>query len=127
MRSSRNINDTIENSSETGEDFSQMVRSSNNYNILSFNRRFRAISTATASNGEEFYDDMASVSIAERNNQDTYVKLSMHKNHTLPIFKDRGDMEVYNENRIETQNETSENKSYFTLESEFHAGSREQF
>ena len=127
MRSSRNINDTIENLSETGEDFSQLVRSSTNYNILSFNRRFRAISTANASNDEDFYDDMASVSIAERNNQDTYVKLSMHKNHTLPIFKDREDMEVYNENRIETQNETSENKTYFTLESKFHAGSEEQF
>ena len=101
-----------------------MVRSSNNYNILSFNRRFRAISTVNASNDEDFYDDMASVSIGdqERNNQDTYVKLAMHNNHTLPIIKDRGDMEVYNENRIETQNETSENKSYFTLESEFHAG-----
>nr|XP_022338615.1 uncharacterized protein LOC111134100 isoform X2 [Crassostrea virginica] len=127
LRSSRHLNDTIENSSEIAEDFSQMVRSSTNYNILSFNRRFRAISTVNAPIDEDFYDDMASVSTAERNIHETYVKLATHKNHTLPMIKDRGDMEVYNENRIETQNETSENKSYFTLESEFHAGSREQF
>ncbi|XP_078336605.1 uncharacterized protein LOC144617536 isoform X2 [Crassostrea virginica] len=126
LRSSRHLNDTIENSSEIAEDFSQMVRSSTNYNILSFNRRFRAISTVNAPIDEDFYDDMASVSTAERNNQETYVKLAMHKNQSLFIIKDGGDMDVYNENRIETQNETSDTEKYFTLESEFQADSGEQ-
>ena len=126
MRSSRHLNNTIENSSEIAEDFSKMVRSSTNYNILSFNRRFRAISTINAPIDEDFYDDMASVITAERNIHETYVKLATHKNHTLSIIKDRGDMEVYNENRIETQNETSDTEKYFTLESEFQADSGEQ-
>ena len=91
-----------------------MVRSSNNYNILSFNRRLRAISTVNAPNDEDFYDVMASVSAAEKNDQETYVTLATDKNHTLPIIKDGG--YIHNENRTETQNETSENdKRYFTL------------
>ena len=64
--------------------------------------------------------------LLKKNDQETYVTLAIDKNHTLPIIKDSGD--IHNENRTETQNETSENdKRYFTLECEFHADSGEQF
>ncbi|XP_078336599.1 uncharacterized protein LOC111099208 [Crassostrea virginica] len=82
LRSSRNLNHTNEISSDPGEDISQMVRSLNNYNILSFNRRLRAISTVNAPNDEGFYDDMASVSSAEKNDQETYVTAQGHNSDT---------------------------------------------
>ncbi|XP_078338745.1 uncharacterized protein LOC111137534 [Crassostrea virginica] len=108
-------NSTNENSSESEEDYSQMARASNNYNILSFNRRFRVISTVKATDEEDFYEETGvGASIAERNDQDTYVHLALNNRHVPPILEDTIAEEGCGANPIVVRNDTNDN-SYVTL------------
>ena len=108
-------NSSNENSSESEEDYSQMARASNNYNVLSFNRRFRAISTVKATDEEDFYEETGvGASNAERNDQDTYVHLALNNRHVPPILEDTIAEEGCGANPIVVRNDTNDN-SYVTL------------
>ena len=108
-------NSTNENSSESEEDYSQMARASNNYNILSFNRRFRAISTVKATDEEDFYEETGvGASNAERNDQDTYVHLALSNRHVPPILKDTIAEEGCGASPIVDRTDTNDN-SYVIL------------
>lgn len=92
-----------------------MARASNNYNVLSFNRRFRAISTVKATDEEDFYEETGvGANNAERNDQDTYVHLALSNRHVPPILEDTIAEEGCGANPIVVRNDTNDN-SYVTL------------
>lgn len=95
-----------------------MTRASNNYNVLSFNRRFNAISTVNATDEEDFYDDtIAGVTTnnGTHKGQDSYVTLALTNNHDLPIIRDNI-KEVQNECQTVDNEETCESgDTYVTL------------
>lgn len=95
-----------------------MTRASNNYNVLSFNRRFNAISTVNATDEEDFYDDtIAGVTTnnGTHKGQDSYVTLALTNNHVLPIIRDNI-KEVQNECQTVDNKETCESgDTYVTL------------
>nr|XP_034337438.1 uncharacterized protein LOC105341011 isoform X2 [Crassostrea gigas] len=121
LRSSQNNQNAIdEGSEESGEDYSQMTRASNNYNVLSFNRKFNVISSVNATEEEDFYDDTSSGVTCTSNNgtnngQDSYVTLALTNNHVLPIIRD-DIKEVQNECQTVDNKETCESgDTYVTL------------
>lgn len=92
-----------------------MARASNNYNVLSFNRRFRAISTVKATDEEDFYEETGvGASNGERNDQDTYVHLALNNRHVPPILKDTIAEEGCGARPNLERNDTNDN-SYVTL------------
>lgn len=115
-----NQNAIEEGSEESGEDYSQMTRASNNYNVLSFNRKFNAISRVNATEEEDFYDDTSAGVTCTTNNgtnngQDSYVTLALTNNHVLPIITDNI-KEVQNECQTVDNKETCESgDTYVTL------------
>ncbi|XP_052717042.1 uncharacterized protein LOC128189460 [Crassostrea angulata] len=118
---SSNIQNVIDDGSEeSGEDYSQMTRASNNYNVLSFNRKFNAISTVNATDEEDFYDDTSTGVTCSSNNgtnngQDNYVTLALTNNHVLPIIRDNI-KEVQNKCQTVGNTETCESgDTYVTL------------
>lgn len=118
---SSNIQNVIDDGSEeSGEDYSQMTRASNNYNVLSFNRKFNVISTVNATEEEDFYDDTSAGVTCSSNNgtnngQDSYVTLALTNNHVLPIIRDNI-KEVQNECQTVDNKETCESgDTYVTL------------
>ncbi|XP_056018118.1 uncharacterized protein LOC125672761 [Ostrea edulis] len=76
-------NSATHNSDEPQEDYSQMTRASNSYNVLSFNRR-NAISTFNATEEEDVYDEGGAV-VVNRNDdfQDSYVTLALQRNQRM--------------------------------------------
>ncbi|XP_056018402.1 uncharacterized protein LOC130046566 isoform X1 [Ostrea edulis] len=76
-------NSAIHNSDEPQEDYSQMTRSSNSYNVLSFDRH-NAISTFNATEEEDIYDEGGAV-VVNRNDdfQDSYVTLALQRNQRM--------------------------------------------
>ncbi|XP_052712431.1 uncharacterized protein LOC128186636 [Crassostrea angulata] len=121
QKSSQHLHNGIEGGSEeSGEDYSQMTRASNNYNVLSFNRKFNAISTVNATDEEDFYDDTSAGVTCSSNNgtnngQDSYVTLALTNNHVLPIIRDNI-KEVQNECQTVDNKETYESgDTYVTL------------
>lgn len=97
-----------------------MTRASNNYNVLSFNRKFNVISTVNATEEEDFYDDTSSGVTCTSNNgtnngQDSYVTLALTNNHVLPIIRDNI-KEVQNECQTVDNKDTCESgDTYVTL------------
>lgn len=111
-------NQTEEGSEEPGEDYSKMTRASNNYNILSFNRRFNAISTVNATDEEDLYDDTGA-GVTTNNNthngQDSYVTLALTNNLVLPSMKNAIE-EIQNDCQTLDNEETRESgDTYVTL------------
>lgn len=121
LNSGRNLQNAIEEGSEEfGEDYSQMTRASNNYNVLSFNRKFNAISRVNATDEEDFYDDTSAGVTTNNvngtnNGQDSYVTLALTNNHVLPIIRD-DIKEVQNECQTVGNTDTCESgDTYVTL------------
>jgi hypothetical protein len=81
-------NPTIHNSDEPQEDYSEITRGSNSYNVLSFNGRHNAISTLNTMDEEDVYDEGGAV-IANRNHdyQDSYVTLPLQRNQMKPAAR----------------------------------------
>ncbi|XP_056000551.1 uncharacterized protein LOC125679446 [Ostrea edulis] len=76
-------NSATHNSDEPQEDYSQMTRASNSYNVLSFDRR-NAISTFNATEEEDIYDEGGAV-LVNRNDyfQDRYVTFALQWNQRM--------------------------------------------
>ncbi|XP_061196320.1 uncharacterized protein LOC133204583, partial [Saccostrea echinata] len=71
-------------SEEPQEDYSQMTRASNNYNILSFNKRFNVVSRINDTEEGEIYDQgCVAISSQTEESEDSYVSLALRQNKVL--------------------------------------------